>query len=296
MLEATTPITLVSQNLAREVTSLPGPISSPLRPSTWKNLDPGDGATKFNALADRIVNSLRAPDILALEEIQDNNGPTGQRHCGRQRHPEHSDQRHCGGRRADLPVSPDQPGERSGRRRAGRQHSGGLSVSARTGGCSSLTVPAGPRRRRSAWWTARMGRSSRSAPDALIPPTAPSATAANRWRASSSTTDSICLSSANHFNSKAGRSAVRADSAPCQLLGSAAASAGHHCSQLVQSLLSKDAQAKVVVLGDLNDFEFSDTLSILKGGALTDLIETLPENERYTYVFEGNSQAWIIFW
>ncbi len=44
-------------------------------------------------------------------------------------------------------------------------------------------------------------------------------------------------------------------------------------------------------LGDLNDFQFSDTLTILKQSGLVDLVETLPEGERYTYVFDGNSQA-----
>ncbi len=36
----------------------------------------GDGATKFNNLASRIVNNLKSPDIISLEEIQDNNGAT----------------------------------------------------------------------------------------------------------------------------------------------------------------------------------------------------------------------------
>jgi predicted extracellular nuclease len=47
----------------------------------------------------------------------------------------------------------------------------------------------------------------------------------------------------------------------------------------------------VIVLGDLNDFEFSETLEIVTGGVLANLIETLPVPERYTYVFEGNSQT-----
>jgi hypothetical protein len=59
----------------------------------------------------------------------------------------------------------------------------------------------------------------------------------------------------------------------------------------VKSILALDANARVVVLGDLNDFEFSDTLTVLKDGALVDLIETLPPGERYGYVFEGNSQT-----
>ena len=46
--------------------------------------------------------------------------------------------------------------------------------------------------------------------------------------------------------------------------------------------------------GDINDFEFSETVDILVGDgdtALTDLPRTLPVAERYTYVFEGNSQV-----
>ncbi len=47
-----------------------------------------------------------------------------------------------------------------------------------------------------------------------------------------------------------------------------------------------------MVAGDLNDYQFSPTLQTLtQGGALTALIDTLPENERYSYVFEGRSQA-----
>jgi predicted extracellular nuclease len=60
----------------------------------------------------------------------------------------------------------------------------------------------------------------------------------------------------------------------------------------VDQLLAADRHAAVVVLGDLNDFEFSATADILTaGGALVDLPRTLPEPERYTYVFEGNSQV-----
>ncbi len=48
----------------------------------------------------------------------------------------------------------------------------------------------------------------------------------------------------------------------------------------------------MTVLGDLNDFEFSAPLTILKGGStLHALIESLAANERYSYVFDGNSQT-----
>jgi uncharacterized protein len=52
------------------------------------------------------------------------------------------------------------------------------------------------------------------------------------------------------------------------------------------------ATAKVVVLGGINDFEFSTTMSNLTTGTpLTDLITTLPAAERYVCSHEGNSQV-----
>lgn len=59
----------------------------------------------------------------------------------------------------------------------------------------------------------------------------------------------------------------------------------------VDRILALDPNAYVIVLGDFNDFHFSDTLQTLKGGVLTNLMETLPPNERYTFVFDGNAQT-----
>ena len=61
----------------------------------------------------------------------------------------------------------------------------------------------------------------------------------------------------------------------------------------VDQLLAADPNARVVVLGDINDFEFSQTATILMGlgaTAMTSLVTTLPAAERYSYVYEGNSQ------
>ena len=59
----------------------------------------------------------------------------------------------------------------------------------------------------------------------------------------------------------------------------------------VDQILAAEPKSNIVVLGDLNDFEFSTTLDLLEAGVLTTLIETLPPSERYTYVFEGNAQS-----
>ena len=45
------------------------------------------------------------------------------------------------------------------------------------------------------------------------------------------------------------------------------------------------------MLGDINDFEFSETTDILQGRELISLLHLLPKAERYSYVFEGNSQV-----
>lgn len=61
---------------------------------------------------------------------------------------------------------------------------------------------------------------------------------------------------------------------------------------LVADLTAIDPGAKVVVTGDLNDFGFSPAVSALtEGGLLSSAADALPPVERYSYVYEGNAQA-----
>ncbi|MHB8114573.1 MAG: endonuclease/exonuclease/phosphatase family protein, partial [Bellilinea sp.] len=59
----------------------------------------------------------------------------------------------------------------------------------------------------------------------------------------------------------------------------------------VAQIQALDPDALVVVAGDLNDFQFSEPLIALKGSNLTNVVELLPVEEQYTYVYEGNSQV-----
>jgi predicted extracellular nuclease len=99
----------------------------------------------------------------------------------------------------------------------------------------------------------------------------------------------------NHFSSKGGSTSVFGTTQPPVNGGVNQREAqAQIVNDYVDSLLVTDAAANVVVLGDLNEFEFLSPLNILKGGTspvLTNLTETLPDNERYSYIFEGNSQA-----
>ncbi len=56
-------------------------------------------------------------------------------------------------------------------------------------------------------------------------------------------------------------------------------------------LADQDPEAGVIVLGDLNDFSYSEPLRILESQTLRNLIRLIPVEERYTYIFEGNAQA-----
>jgi hypothetical protein len=98
---------------------------------------------------------------------------------------------------------------------------------------------------------------------------------------------------ANHFSSKGGdqplfgRFQPPTRSSERQRHGQARA-----VRAFVDKLRAADARANVVVLGDINDFEFSTTADLLVGdGWLVDLPRRLPAAERYTYVFDGNSQV-----
>jgi uncharacterized protein len=96
----------------------------------------------------------------------------------------------------------------------------------------------------------------------------------------------------NHFNSKRGDDPLFGATQPA-LLGSETKrlKMANAVNGFVKQIMAANANANVVVLGDMNDFEFSNPLKALKGDILTNMIEELPQNERYTYVFQGNSQV-----
>ena len=96
----------------------------------------------------------------------------------------------------------------------------------------------------------------------------------------------------NHFISKGGDHALFGAVQPpilnSEVRRDAQAQVVH---DFVETLLKIDPNSRIIVLGDLNDFHFSSPLEILKGDHLYNLIETLPIEERYTYIYDGNSQV-----
>jgi hypothetical protein len=99
----------------------------------------------------------------------------------------------------------------------------------------------------------------------------------------------------NHLNSKGGDNGIFGNVQPPVLASEAERiQLASIVNAYVDDLLTADPQANVVVLGDMNDFAYSAPLRTLEGvGAekvLTNLGELVPDNDRYTFNFQGNSQ------
>jgi len=97
----------------------------------------------------------------------------------------------------------------------------------------------------------------------------------------------------NHFSSKSGDTPLFGSVQPPVLASEPARIAQAEVVRAyVDGLLNVNADDKIIVLGDLNDFEFSPPLEVLTdGGALTSLINTASVNDRYSFNFDGNSQV-----
>ena len=97
---------------------------------------------------------------------------------------------------------------------------------------------------------------------------------------------------ANHFNSKGGDDPLFGRfQPPVQHSQVQRVQQSQIVRDFVEAIQDADSSANVIVAGDLNDFEFASPLETLEGAGLTPLIETLPQRQRYTYVFDGNSQT-----
>ena len=114
-----------------------------------ENLDPGDGAARFAALAGAIANNLNSPDIITIEEMQDNNGAAAGDGISRHRH-RRFDQLADAGRRAQsrdrAPIISGSTRRRSTTPRAASRAAISASASSTipTGSNSAISPPTRP--------------------------------------------------------------------------------------------------------------------------------------------------------
>ena len=290
-LEITSIPALQSNDLTQEVTSAPGSGQLSVGSFNVENLDPNDGAQKFSELANELVNNMLSPDIVALEELQDNNGATNDSvvDASTTINMLIAAIQAAGGPTYDFrqinPVDDQDGGEPGGNIRVAFlfRTDRGVSFVDRPGGTSTaadavVAAPGGPQLLYSPGRIAPTDSAWNSSRKPL----------AGEFMYGGTKLFVI----ANHFNSKGGDQALWGHFQPPVLSSEAQrinqATLVH---DFTQSILSLDPNANVIVLGDLNDFTWSNPLSALtSGGVLQDLVLTLPEAERYSYVFQGNTQ------
>ncbi|MHC5597331.1 MAG: lamin tail domain-containing protein [Nostoc sp.] len=291
VLVSTAPTVVQDSTLQREVTNLT-PTTDQLTVATFnvENLDPSDGATKFNNLANRIVINLKSPDIISLEEIQDNNGATnnGVVDASTTYNTLINAIAAAGGptyqyRQID-PVNGTNGGEPGGNIRVGFLFNPNrVNFVDRPGGTSTSSTTV----------TNVSGVPTLSDSPGLIDPTNSAFTSSRKPLVGEFTfKGETVYVIGNHFNSKGGDQPLFGVNQPPTLTSETQRQQqATLVKNFVQSILAIDSKANIVVAGDLNDFEFSNPVTTLESAGLTSLIETLPANERYTYNFEGNAQT-----
>ncbi|MFA3874589.1 endonuclease/exonuclease/phosphatase family protein [Streptomyces sp. MMCC 100] len=254
-----------------------------------ENLDPSDGT--FAAHADAIVHHLKSPDIVSLEEIQDDNGATddgtvtAEATVGKLIDAIVA----AGGPRYDWrgidPVDKADGGEPGGNiRQAFLFNPERVSFTDRAGG--DATTATGVRKVR--------GKAALTLSPGRVDPADPAWEDSRKPLAGEFVfRGRTVFVIANHFNSKGGDQGLAAQYQP----PSRSSETQRHAqakvvNTFVKEILATQKNADVVALGDINDFEFSQTARILEDdGALWSAVKSLPRSERYSYVYQGNSQV-----
>jgi len=322
----------VDNGLAREVASAPKSRELSVATFNVENLSAVDSDAKVNALAGQVVNNLRSPDIIAIEEMQDNTGFTDDGVTAA----DLSWQRlidaivAAGGPLYDYrqidPENNADGGAPGGNIRVGFlfQASDDLSFVDRPGGDATTDTDV-VKYRGDPQLTISPGRVLDAAigGDAAFELTRKSLVGEFEYRGEP------LFIVANHFSSKGDdRPLYGHFQPPFRLTEFQSATPegvedgwrhaqAQAINDFVDEILAVDRKANVIVLGDINDFDFSETVDIITGERraldpgdfmpdadgsgqtertwrdpiMRTLFDRLPERERYSYVFDGNSQV-----
>jgi predicted extracellular nuclease len=290
----TQPPTAIVRGLPQEATEPQRQPELAVATFNVENLDPTDEPAKYAALAGQIVTNLKSPDIIAIEEVQDNDGAanTGTVDATQTWELLVAAIAAAGGPTYDWrsinPANNQDGGEPGGNIRVGflfRTDNKDLRFVDRPGGDATTPVQ-----------VLRVGQTKNVqlsiSPGRIDPNNAAFGDSrkplAGEFRFRSETVFVV----ANHWVSKGGdnplfgRFQPPVRSSEIQRVRQAQAVAA-----FVGQILAINRNAFVVVAGDLNDFEFSDAVQTVRATGMVDLPATLPLPERYTYVFDGNSQV-----
>jgi 2',3'-cyclic-nucleotide 2'-phosphodiesterase / 3'-nucleotidase / 5'-nucleotidase len=95
-----------------------------------------------------------------------------------------------------------------------------------------------------------------------------------------------------HLNSKGGDQSLWGSSQPPVLSSETQRiQLATEINAFIKAGLAKNPDLNVVVAGDMNDFEFTPALAALKGKELTNMVDLVPTEDRFSYFFQGNFQV-----
>lgn len=287
-----------------------------------ENLDPTDGAARFAAIADAIANNLKAPDILTIEEIQDNNGAAagdGASATGTDASTTWDmlvDAVNAATGQAyqwvdELPVYNAEGGEQSGNIRVGFLYNTNRVQ------LGDLAADATVAERRA--YTDRVGDGVRDIGDAIAyddSQIAAQINAADWTNTRKSLLGEFTFNGndvyvlANHLPSKGGSGTfwqvdqTLADGDPANAGWAKRNAIAEDVWAMMDTIQAASSENRIVAGGDWNDFYFARPLEAVTGyvdasgvarssGARFDnlTVTELSEAERYTYAFDGRSQA-----
>ncbi|MFX4291023.1 endonuclease/exonuclease/phosphatase family protein [Streptomyces bohaiensis] len=256
-----------------------------------ENLAATDPDAKFTALAEGVAVNLASPDVVALEEIQDDNGPANDGTVTAERTLEKfTDAIVAAGGPRYTWRSIDPENNRDGGQPGGNIRNVFLynpervDFTDREGGDAT---------------TAAQVVAGADGPELSVSPGRINP-GSDAWASSRKPlvgefvfNGETYFLITNHFNSKGGDQSLHGRFQPPNRSSEVQRHRqAEEVAAFVRELHAADPRAKVVNLGDFNDFEFSRTLEILADdGAMTNLLLTLPPEKRYTYIFDGNSQS-----
>ncbi|WP_257215809.1 5'-nucleotidase C-terminal domain-containing protein [Fredinandcohnia onubensis] len=96
----------------------------------------------------------------------------------------------------------------------------------------------------------------------------------------------------NHWNSKSGDTPLFGSTQP-PVYGSEVQrkQIANIVYDFIEEIKVDNPDANVVSVGDFNDYQFAESLKIHEGDLMTNMINHVGKSDRYTYLFQGNSQV-----
>jgi predicted extracellular nuclease len=293
VLATSAPTVATPAPMVADTTTLAGG-SNQLLVSTYNllNLDPNDNPARFTEIGRDIGRTLNAPDIVVLEEIQDNDGATNSS---------------ISSASVTLQKLTDTIFAETGVRYAfidnpfitddanGGEPGGNIRVAMLYRADRVELVAGSVREIPAASAAAGQATNSTNPFYASRPPLV----------ADFVFNGETITVVGNHFTSKDGSGELEGAVQPSVAGGEAKRTAqAAIVNDYVDGLLAANPDAKVIVAGDLNEFQFEEPLQVLTGAqtyangtitgtgtaVLENLTYRLPANERYSYVFDGNAQ------